>query len=85
MTVIGSNSIAAQVYSGVQRSNGSGAGTQAVKAPSNRLAGTGEETGNEFRLPNNATPRGDWVLSENANPQNFEAGAPRGTYLNVVV
>lgn len=80
MTVVGSNSIAAKIYGGVQRSDAS-ATTQAVKAPSNRSA----ETGNEFRLPSNATPRGDWVLSENANPQNFEAGAPRGTYLNLVV
>lgn len=80
MTVIGSNSIAAQIYGGVQRSDAA-AGTQTVKAPSNRMA----ETGNGFQLPSNATPRGDWVLSENANPQNFEAGAPRGTYLNLVV
>lgn len=81
MSVIGTNSIAAQVYGGVQRSNASGNGPQAAKAPSNRSA----ESGSGFQMPNNATPRGDWVLSENANPQNFDAGAPRGTYLNVVV
>jgi len=82
MTTIGSNSIAAQVYGSVQKTNGSPNGPAgAVKAPSNRSA----DAGSAFQLPNNATPRGDWVLSENANPQSFEAGAPRGSYLNVVV
>lgn len=82
MAIIGSNSIVAQVYSGVQRT-GSNAGSvnQVNKSPTNRSM----DSGNEFSLPSKATPRGDWVLSENANPQNFEAGAPRGTYLNVVV
>ena len=80
MAIIGSNSIAAQLYGGVQKA-GSGASVSGVKAPSSRSA----ESGSAFSLPNNATPKGDWVLSENANPQSFDAGAPRGSYLNVVV
>lgn len=72
-----SNASVSQVYNGVQRPN----------AQSNKGIGgqpsRSEESG--FRLPSSATPRGDWVLSEKADPQNFEAGSPRGTYLNVVV
>jgi hypothetical protein len=81
MTPIGpSSSSASQVYSGVQRSDNSDTNRNAVKAQANRTP-----AGSSFQLPNNATPKGDWVLSENANPQNFEANAPRGSYLNVVV
>ena len=83
MTPIGSNSVASQVYSGVQRGNTGDtarAAASSVQQPNRQAAGS-----NAFTLPNKATPRGDWVLSENANPQDFEAGAPRGSYLNVVV
>lgn len=82
MSVIGTSSIAARLYGGVQHGGpAAGTGVQNVKAPTNRPT----EAGKGFELPGNATPRGDWVLSENANPQNFDAGAPRGTYLNLVV
>jgi len=82
MSPIGTNSIASQVYSGVQRGNTGDTARAAATSvqPANRQA-----AGNSFTLPNKATPRGDWVLSENANPQDFETGAPRGSYLNVVV
>ncbi|MDB5478676.1 MAG: hypothetical protein JWM96_1171 [Alphaproteobacteria bacterium] len=80
MSTIGSNSVAAQAYSGVQRSNGE---ANRASATISRSPSKGSE--GEFKMPMNATPRGSWVLSENANPQDFEAGSPRGTYLNVVV
>lgn len=79
MTTIGTNSTAAQLYGGVQRTNNSP--VNGVKAPSNRA----DKTEDEVSVPRNATPRGDWVLSENANPQSFDANAPRGSYLNLVV
>lgn len=75
MNPLTSTSFAAQIYNGVQRTNSTARGIEA--APSRSDEG--------FRLPSNATPRGDWVLSENADPQGFEAGSPRGSYLNVVV
>jgi hypothetical protein len=83
MTPIGpSSSSASQVYSGVQRNDSSDTNRNAsVNAQSNRAP----SGGSSFQVPQSATPRGDWVLSENANPQNFEANAPRGSYLNVVV
>ena len=82
MSPIGpSSSSASQIYSGVQRSDNSDTNRNAVKAQANRTS----SGGSSFQLPTNATPRGDWVLSENANPQNFEASAPRGSYLNLVV
>jgi hypothetical protein len=77
-----SSSSASQVYNGVQRNDGSDTNRNAVKAQANRTSAGGSSS---FQLPSNATPKGDWVLSENANPQNFEANAPRGSYLNVVV
>ena len=83
MSPIGSNSIASQVYSGVQRGNVRDAARQsanAVNQPNREAASS-----SSFKLPVNATPRGEWVLSENANPQDFESGAPRGSYLNLVV
>lgn len=75
MNPITSSSFAAQIYNGIQRTNTPPKGVEA-RAPR-------QEEG--FRLPSNATPRGDWVLSENAEPQNFEQGLPRGSYLNLVV
>lgn len=83
MTPIGSNSVASQVYGGVQRANAGDTQRAAARTvqPSSREAADSAP----FQLPANATPRGDWVLSANANPQDFEAGAPRGSYLNVVV
>ncbi len=78
MSTIGSNAIAAQIYGGIQNRNKDSAGTNGVKAsPTAQVK--------EFRVPQNATPSGDWVLSENANPQNFDGSSPRGTYLNLVV
>ena len=77
MNPITSSSFAAQIYNGVQRTNSSLKGVEA-RAPR-------QEEEQSFRLPQNATPRGDWVLSEKADPQNFESGSPRGSYLNVVV
>ena len=76
----GSNSVASQVYSGVQRNDTSDANRAAKAAQPNR-----EAPSKGFQVPQNATPRGDWVLSENANPQSFESNAPRGSYLNLVV
>ncbi len=70
-----SSSFAAQIYNGVQRTNVPPKGVEA--------RATKQEEG--FRLPSNATPRGDWVLADNADPQSFESGSPRGSYLNVVV
>ena len=82
MTPIGSNSVAAQQYSSVQRGNsGDAARISAAKPQVNRE----EEERSSFALPSKATPKGDWVLSENANPQSFDSGAPRGSYLNLVV
>jgi hypothetical protein len=85
MTPIGpSSSSASQVYSGVQRNDSSDTNRNAsVSAQSNRAPSGNSNS--SFQLPTNATPKGDWVLSENANPQNFEANAPRGSYLNVLV
>jgi len=77
MNPITSSSFAAQVYNGVQRTNSPSVKGVEARAPRQ------EETG--FRLPSNATPQGNWVLSENANPQNFDSNSPRGSYLNVVV
>jgi hypothetical protein len=80
MSVIGSNSIASQIYGGVQsRSQGNANNRVANSAVGN------EDAPSTFRLPSSATPRGDWVLSEGASPQRFEQNAPRGSYLNVVV
>ena len=76
MNPITSSSFAAQIYNGIQRTN---TPVKPVEARTPRQ----EEEG--FRLPANATPKGDWVLSENAEPQNFEQGSPRGSYLNLVV
>ena len=76
-----SSSSASQVYTGVQRNDNSDTNRNAIKAQANRTS----SGGNSFQLPNNATPRGDWVLSENVNPQSFESSAPRGSYLNMVV
>lgn len=78
MNPIGSNSVASQVYGGVQRNNGESQRT-ASRSSSERV-----EKDSGFKLPSSATPRGDWVLGE-ANPQSFEPNSPRGTYLNVVV
>jgi len=80
MAVVGSNSVASQVYSGVQGRVGGGQGPVREKPSVSTVSG---DSG--FRLPSSATPRGDWVLSENANPQAFDGNAPRGSYLNVVV
>jgi hypothetical protein len=79
MAIIGSNSIVSQIYNAVQGNSNKSAGAarDVVTSPVSAVS--------EFRLPSNATPRGDWVLSDNASPQNFESGSPRGTYLNVVV
>jgi hypothetical protein len=79
MTPIGSNSVASQVYSGVQR-GGTGDTTRVANRTPTRSTDDGE-----FTLPKNATPRGEWVLSQDANPQSFDGSAPRGTYLNLVV
>lgn len=76
MNPITSSSFAAQIYNGVQRTDSAAKGVEAKPSRSQE---------NGFKLPSNATPRGEWVLSANAEPQNFEAGSPRGTYLNVVV
>lgn len=77
MNPISSNSVVSQIYNGIQgRGNTIDASRNAYRQGS---------TSSEFRLPQNATPQGEWVLSENANPQNFDANAQRGTYLNVVV
>lgn len=81
MSVIGSNSIASQIYGGVQSRNQSGGGNN--RATSVTSGDEGRTT--TFRLPSAATPRGDWVLSEGASPSRFEQNAPRGSYLNVVV
>ena len=84
MNPIGSNSIAAQTYGGVQKSGGGISDTSrvasGVQAPSARSS---EQS--SFTVPRNATPQGDWVLAENANPQSFDASSPRGSYLNLVV
>lgn len=77
MSTIGSNAIAAQIYGGIQNRN-KDSGANGVKASPTAQT-------KEFRVPQNATPRGEWVLSENANPQNFDGSSPRGTYLNLVV
>ncbi len=82
MAVIGSNSVASQVYSGVQSRVGGGL-QQGPARDKPAVSGIAGDSG--FRLPSSATPRGDWVLSENANPQAFDGNAPRGSYLNVVV
>ncbi len=78
MSTIGSSAIAAQVYNGIQSRNKSESGNVGSKS-----SPTGQVS--EFRVPQKSTPRGDWVLSENANPQNFDGNSPRGTYLNLVV
>ena len=83
MAVTGSNSVASQVYSGVQGRNGGPQQGQAPVRERPSSVASGGDTG--FRLPSSATPRGDWVLSENANPQAFDSNSPRGSYLNVVV
>ena len=80
MNPIGSNSIASQIYNGIQ----SKLNPLGVRTNQNSSGSPAEST-TSFKLPNNATPRGDWVLSENANPQSFEADSPRGSYLNIVV
>lgn len=86
MNPIGSNSVASKVYSGVQRGNTNPADPARISAVAAQQPNPEQSAAaSTFGLPKNATPRGDWVLSENANPQNFEAGAPRGSYLNVVV
>lgn len=77
MTTISSNAVASQVYTSIQ-------GRNKNDAPVGRNASPVSPVGS-FRLPQNATPQGDWVLSENVDPQNFDAGAPRGSYLNLVV
>lgn len=83
MKPIGSNSFAAQIYNGIQgRLNTEGV---RAKPPQSGVQETSTEAPREFRLPSNATPRGDWVLSANANPQDFDPSAPRGSYLNLVV
>lgn len=70
-----STSLAAQIYNGIQRTN------SAAKSVEPRTA----KQDQGFSLPSNATPRGEWALAENADPQAFETGSPRGSYLNVVV
>lgn len=84
MNPVGSNSMAAQMYSGIQRT-GPDSGRAQSRAPNNLPALDSAVGRNDFNLPAKATPRGDWVLSENANPQSFDANSPRGTYLNMVV
>ncbi len=78
MNILTSNAVAAQVYGGIQ-------GRGKNDTPVGRNAASPTSPVSDFRLPQNATPHGDWVLSENATPQNFDSGAPRGTYLNLVV
>jgi hypothetical protein len=80
MSVIGSNSVASQVYGGVQ-TRGQGGGAAPAKAA---LSG-GDGNRTSFRLPSSATPRGDWVLSEGVSPQRFEQDSPRGSYLNILI
>lgn len=82
MNPIGSNSFAAQIYNGIQGRLGL---DRQAQSRQNSAQGAVEEQVSEFTLPMNATPRGDWVLSESANPQNFDPASPRGSYLNVVV
>lgn len=77
MSLLASNAVAAQVYGGIQGRNKNDAPVGRGASPTSAVS--------DFRLPQNATPHGDWVLSENANPQNFDSGAVRGTYLNLVV
>ena len=87
MNPIGSNSVASQAYGGVQRKN-TQEDTQRTsdqRRTEARAQSAHVEEKESFKLPASATPRGEWVLSEGASPQNFEPGAPRGTYLNVVV
>ena len=78
MNVLTSNAVAAQVYAGIKEKKKN-------DSPVGRNSASPASAVSDFRLPQNATPKGDWVLSENANPQNFDSGAPRGTYLNLVV
>lgn len=85
MTPIGFNSVAAQAYSGVQRSSTAGVNGAVEAVGRNRPAIDSQSRDSGFKLPQNATPKGDWVLSENANPQAFDANARPGTYLNIVV
>jgi hypothetical protein len=81
MSIISSNAIVSKLYTAIQgrtRNEGANvAGREGEATPAAQAGG--------FRLPNSATPRGDWVLSENINPQNFESNSPRGTYLNLVI
>ncbi len=77
MNPIGSSSVASQIYSGVQsRGNSNALGAANRQSTS---------SGASFQLPSNATPRGDWDLSENAPAQSFDANSQRGSYLNIVV
>jgi hypothetical protein len=84
MPITGSNSIASQIYSAIQGRQQDRV-QQPVREKSAPSTKASEEGGERFRLPVSATPKGDWVLSENVNPQAFDSNAPRGSYLNVVV
>ena len=81
MNPIGSNSFASQIYNSIQTRFGQ----DQSRATNTRSQGSSTQYSSEFKLPASATPQGDWVLSENASPQNFDPNSQRGSYLNVVV
>jgi hypothetical protein len=81
MNPIGSNSFAAQIYNSIQTRF-----SQDQTRTNARSQGSAANTSSsDFKLPASATPQGDWVLSENASPQNFDPNSQRGSYLNIVV
>lgn len=84
MSIIGSNALVSKLYGAIQgRARSDSAGGASVSGRNGEVTPAPEVT--QFKLPTNATPRGEWVLSSNANPQNFDSNSPRGTYLNVVI